>query len=482
MKRVAVLGGGVSGLTAAFTLRTLAPELDVVLVESRDRLGGNIVTEHRDGFLIDGGPDSFLRTKPQAVDLVKELGLGDDLIVPRPEARRVYVAHRGRLELMPGGMALAVPTRVGPMLQTPLLSLSGKLRMLGELLVSKRADSEDDESIGSFLARRFGAEASARLGAPLLGGIYAGEVDQLSLRATFPQLLELEAAHGSLIYGFFAAQLAREGRPKGRFLTQLPALLRWLQRAEQEAPSPFHSLKRGLGSLIDALAARLPPESIRLERPLSSIVRLDDNRLRLTVGGDALDVDAAVFALPAHAAAAAVGASLGAELAAIPYVSTATAFLAFRREDVAHPLDGSGFIAPKGEAELIAATWVSSKWAHRAPEGHVLMRAFFGGARGGEQLPNRTDTELLDAAHRELSRLMGTRLGEPLFGSVYRYHRSNPQPLVGHQAKVRRATEQLTSLGIIELAGAAYDGVGIPDCVRQARTAAKNVIERLATR
>src|SRR5690606_25828404 len=204
--QIVIVGAGITGLSAAWALHSARPDLTIHLLERRERAGGNIVTERADGFVLDGGPDSFLRTKPQAVELCKELGLDGELVGTREQARTVYMVHAGRLEPMPAGMALAVPTRLGPMLETPLLSLPGKLRMAGDLVLPRSRAAEADESVEDFVARRFGREAARRLAAPLLGGIYAGDIGELSIRATFPQLVDLEQKHGSLVLGLFAAQ------------------------------------------------------------------------------------------------------------------------------------------------------------------------------------------------------------------------------------------------------------------------------------
>jgi protoporphyrinogen/coproporphyrinogen III oxidase len=482
-RRVVVAGGGITGLSVAHRLLKKRPDLTVTLLESRERLGGNIVTERRDGFVLDGGPDSFLRTKPEAVALAKELGLGPELISPRAEARKVYIAHRGRLEPMPGGMALAVPTRLGPMLTTPILSPLAKLRMLGDLALP-RSPPRDDESIEAFVARRFGAQAARRIAAPLLGGIYAGDVAELSVDATFPMLVDLERRHRSLILGLFAAELARRGAAPERAgrLRRGVELVRWLKREAEQAPSPFYSLRSGMGSLIDALAAGLPPGATRVGDGARSVESVGSGWSVLTESGERLAAEAVVLATPAHVAARLVGnGELAAELRAIPYVSTATAFFALDRRGVAHALDGVGFIVPPGQARILAGTWVSSKWEGRAPEGAALIRAFLGGARsrGSIDVCAESDARLTDVARAELERLMGP-LGAPLFTRVFRYERANPQPVVGHRARLERLRRRLDSERGLHLAGAPYDGVGIPDCVRQAERAAEAVLEELA--
>jgi oxygen-dependent protoporphyrinogen oxidase len=451
-----VVGGGITGLSAAHALHRARPELRILLLEERSRLGGNIVTEHTEGFLLDGGPDSFLSTKPAGVRLCRELGLEGEMIRPRAEARKVYMLHEGALEPMPAGLALAVPTRVGPMLRTPLLDFPAKLRILGDLVLPRR--EHEDESIAQFLGRRFGAQAVERLAAPLLGGIYAGDVGELSIRSTFPQLLELERSRGSLIRGFLSMARKQGG----------------------EAASPFVSLRGGMSTLIDALRKALPPDAVRTGQKVERI-ELRDDGFGVCLSGERVQARAVVLATPAHVAEKLVPDEVAsAELRAIPYLSTATVFFALSRQDVKHPLDATGFVARKGESRIIAATWVSSKWSERAPEGQVLIRAFVGGARAKVDVKRATDDELVAAAREELEQVMGP-LGPAAFTRVFRYLDANPQPVVGHAARMERVRARLNRVPGLYLAGAAYDGVGIPDCIRQAEDAAKlALVERFS--
>ncbi len=484
-QRVVVVGAGITGLAAAHFLKQRLPALDVVVLESRARAGGNIFTETQGGFVIDAGPDSFLRTKPHARRLCEELGIAGELMPPRAEARHVFVVQSGELVPMPGGMVLSVPTRLAPMVKTPLLSLPGKLRMLGDIFLPVGhglRDPDADESIADFVARRFGAEAAERIASPLLGGIYAGDVRRLSMRATFPQLAELEARYGSVILGLCApnARLP-EGAPRtlGERISRARQVFGWLRRDEPPpAESPFLSFKTGMQRLVSRLAQELGA-GLRLATPVRALrPRAAAAGYELELDGELLTADAVLLATPAHAAARILPeGELARELAQIRYTSTATVFFAFDREGVQHSLYGSGFIVPKGEGDLMAATWISSKWDARAPEGSVLLRAFMGGSLG-EELLSRSDDELLEIARYELERLLGP-LGSPLLRRVYRYERSNPLPEVGHPARLRRLAELIRELPRLELAGAAYDGVGIPDCVRQADGAAERLVRSL---
>jgi oxygen-dependent protoporphyrinogen oxidase len=483
------VGGGITGLSAAYHVIRQRPDADLVVLESRDRLGGNIVTQSEQGFLVDGGPDSFVTTKPDGILLCSELGLEHELIAPESEAAKVYMVHDGHLERLPAGMVLAVPTRVGPMLKTPILSPAAKLRVLGDLLMRGGASAPPpaagDESISSFITRHFGAEAAERIAAPLLGGIYAGNIAELSIAATFPQLVRLEQQHGSVIRGFFHMQMAAggvksNGSARGNRFGELVQLAGWLRRDEAHRQSPFRSLRNGMGTLIDALAKRLPPGCIQLSEPVRRIAPAAAGGLRIQTERGVREADAVILAAPAHAAASMFDdAELRAELAGIRYESTATIFFALPRATVAHSLDGAGFIVPRRQARILAATWVSSKWANRAPEGHVLLRAFVGGSFDPERVTASSDEELVEVARAELERLMGP-LGEPAWTRVFRYVNSNPQPVVGHCERLRRIERHLQRMPSVHLAGAAYDGVGIPDCIRQGRAAAERALRARA--
>ena len=474
--RVVIAGGGVTGLTAAYALHRERPDLAIDLFEARPELGGNIRTERADGFVIDAGPDSFIRTKPDALELCRELGLERELVPTRPSARRVFVAHQGRLEQMPGGMALAVPTRIAPLLETPLLSTKGKARMLAEPLVP-RGSCTEDESIEAFFERRVGTEGTRRLAAPLLGGIYAGDIAELSIRSTFPQLLELEQRHGSLLRGFLAAELARTGSTSTPRIRQLE---KWLRRGDDtSAPSPFLSLRGGMRRLIEALANTLPASSIHCDAPVTGLTRLSNGAFRVDAGPRTVIADAVIVATPARVAASLVpDRDAARELSEIKYVSTATIFFGLDRRQVQHPLDGVGFIVPEGEARILAATWVSSKWDDRAPDTGALVRAFVGGTRDSRRVESSSDDDLVALAKQELERFMGP-LGNPRFTRVYRYTNGNPQPVVGHAARMARLKERLAKLPRLHLVGASYEGVGIPDCVRQGRAAARAVAREL---
>jgi oxygen-dependent protoporphyrinogen oxidase len=468
-RRLVVVGGGVTGLAAAHAALGRARErggsVSVTLFEGSPRLGGNLMTERKDGFLLDAGPDSWVRTKPLASALATELGLGSALIGTNENARRYYIAWAGRLHAVPEGLVLGVPTRLGALAKTDLFSWRGKLRMALEPLVAARCfDGDDDESIADFAARRLGREAAERLVAPLLGGISAGDATDLSVRAAFPQLVAMEREHGSLVRGTRAAMRARAALSGG------------------ETASAFVSLQGGLGDLVEALVNRLREEGVTL-RVGAAVARLGRKGSAWTVEteqGERVTADAVVIALAAPAAARVLGqldAGLLQALSSMSFASTATVFLGYRRSDVSHPLDGSGFVVPRPLGRpILAGTWVSSKWKGRAPEGHVLMRAFFGGSRG-EGVLGRDDHGLVQLARDELGALMGAFDAEPVLSRVFRFVGKSPQMRVGHLATMRSLHERVALLAPgVRLAGGGYDGIGIPDCIRQGQEATRALL------
>lgn len=469
-RHIAVIGGGVTGLSVAYRLLS-SPKRDglsVTLIEAKPRLGGNIVTERRDGFVIDGGPDSFVAAKPQATALCKELGLGDRLITTIEKNRRVYILRHDKLHSLPEGIVLTIPTRFMPLATSPIFSWSAKARMALDFVLPRRANPKDDESIGSFVRRRLGREALEVLADPLLGGIYAGDVDKLGIRSTFPQLAELEDKHGSLIRG--ALSQRRKTAPG------------------TPPPSPFQSLEGGMGELIDALEAKIRAlgGNIIVGAPINSLAPPTERSAgRWTVrysqanrSEETLAVDGIVMTTQSHVAASVCerfDAELGEMLRGIPYLSTATVALAYPRSAVAHPLDAVGVIIPRDERRrILAATFISSKWRSRAPEDMVLMRVFVGGHRDPSRLSS-SDEELAAVGREELERLLNLR-AEPLFTRVFRYEQANAQPIVGHADHVRRIRQRAERHPGLWFAGAAYEGVGIPDCVRQANDAAALVL------
>jgi protoporphyrinogen/coproporphyrinogen III oxidase len=456
---VVVVGGGISGLAAALALHEAGR--DVLLLEAGARYGGVIRTETTAGFVIEAGPDSILALKPEGIALCRALGLGDRLIPTNPDTRTIFVLRRGRLHPLPEGMMLAVPTRIGPFLRSRLFSWPGKLRM-GMDLVLPRGPAREDESIASLVRRRFGTEAVERLGEPLMAGIHAGDPERLSIRATFPRFVDLEARHRSLIRGMWAAAGAPGPAARG---------------------SAFYSLAGGLGELVEAAVARLPAERRRTQAAVVSLARHDGGwRLGLADGSSAA-ASAIVLAVPAPAAAPLL-APLSAEavtiLESIPFASSATIALGYRREDVAHPLDGYGLIVPRSEGlRCTACTFVSTKFGRRAPAGHVLLRAFLGGTRDPRVL-DLADAEMTAIARGEMEAVLGLR-GAPVLERVYRWPRATPQMEVGHLARMARLEAVLGGLPGLHLTGAGLRGTGLPDSIADGQRAAAAAAAGLAS-
>lgn len=440
---VVVVGGGISGLSAALALHTAGHQ--VLLLEADARFGGVIRTEKAGGFVVEGGPDSLLAQKPEGLALCRTLGLGDQLIPTNPETRTIFVRRHGRLHALPEGMMLAVPTRAGPFLRSGLFSWAGKLRMGMDLVLPRGAGTED-ESIASFLRRRFGEEAVERLGEPLMAGIHAGDPERLSIRATFPRFVDLEARHRSLIRGLWAMP-PRE--PSGA-----PA-------------SAFYSLLGGLGELVDAVVARLPAARRRAGIRVVALARRDGGLALTLDDGTTVSARAVVVAVPAHAAApllAPLSAEAGTLLGAIPFASSATVALGYRRQDVAHPLDGYGLLVPRAEGlRSSACTFVSTKFASRAPEGHVLLRAFVGGTRDPDVLLLE-DAALVALVRAEMGPILGLR-GAPVLERVYRWPRGTPQMEVGHLTRMERLDAIMAGIAGVFLTGAGLRGTGLPDCI-----------------
>jgi oxygen-dependent protoporphyrinogen oxidase len=449
---VIVIGGGIAGLAAAYELHKRG--VAFTLLEAAPRLGGVILTEHIDGFTIDGGPDALLVQKPAAIELCRELGLGDRLM-PTTPPRAAFIVRGGRLHPLPEASILGIPTRILPLAATPLFSIRGKARMALEPFIRPAAAGRD-ESIGSFMRRRFGREAVDYLAEPLLAGIHAGDVDRLSMRALFPRLLEAETKHGSVMRAFRGLRTASGG------------------------DGAFRSLPGGIGELVGAVTAALPARALKTNVRARALHGGDGWRVELETG-DHLRARSVIVAVPAFAAADllhGVDPPLSQLCRAVPYASTATIAFGYRRADVSHPLRGSGFVVPRVEKlGIMAGTWVSSKWAHRAPADRVLLRAFVGGARDPGAL-DRSDAVLVDGAQRDLAALLGIH-GPPLLTRVYRWPHASAQHEVGHLDRVAAIEQRLTDHRGLYVTGSGFRAPGIPDCVADGRATASAAAQAL---
>ncbi len=475
-KKVVIIGGGITGLAAAYALQELVRKnqspVSFTLIESQLRLGGKILTDTDHGFVIEGGPDSFISQKPWALELCLQLGLKDRLTGTNREQTATYILHNGRLVNLPEGLMLLVPTRIGPLLATPLFSPLGKLRM-GMDWIIPRKQTPEDESLAGFVRRRLGQEAVERLAEPLLAGIYAGDAEQMSLAATFPQFMELEQRYGSLIRGMLARRremLNRTASGKEPTPGTIPTTM-------------FMTLKGGLSELVTALVSKLDQNALIVGTEVERIhwkSGLSTYHVRLK-DGTTITADAVIAASPAYVAAdllAETDATLVRTLREIPYVSTATVSLAYRKNQFRHPLNGFGFVVPRREGRnIMACTWTSTKFPHRAPEDRVLLRCFVGGA-GREDLVGLPEKDLVNTVRDDLRAIMKIT-EEPVFSRVYRWEKANPQYPVGHLDRLADMDDRLTRLPGLFLAGAAYRGVGVPDCIRQGNEAAERVFKYL---
>ncbi len=461
MKRIAIIGGGISGLSAAVTLeqrrRTGVP-LEYVLYESSSRLGGVISTERVDGCVVEAGPDSFLTEKPWAADLCRELGLGDQLIGSNDAERKTYILLKGRLVPIPDGLMFMVPTRILPVVFSRLFSLVTKFRMAQEWFHSP-ASSSKDESVAKFVERHYGSELVERLADPLLSGVYGGDSSQLSVRAVLPRFAKMEASHGSLGRAMLAAR-------------------KKIAHPSSGSPRPlFTSLKDGMHQMTNALAARLSAPSIRLGTPVQQLKFKEDGWMVSAAGAREL-FDSLIIATPAHTAAVilqSVSTELADELRGVRYTSSITATLGYGHSVRSSLPPGFGLLVPHSEGRrLLAATFVHNKFSHRAPEDRALIRCFFGGSRNEEILQLHED-EILRIAREELRQILGIG-AEPIFTRVYKWKAAMAQYTVGHLERLNRIDRLREQLPGLALAGNAYRGIGVPDCVHSGKQAAEQAL------
>lgn len=460
MNRIVIIGGGISGLAAAHRVKELNPSAQVTLLEASPRLGGTIQTNHRDGFLLERGPDSFISEKPQALELAKRLGLESQIIETNETHRRSFIVRNGRLRAVPEGFQLLAPSRMWPFITSDIFSLAGKARMVADLFLPRKStNGASDESLASFVRRRFGEEALARMAQPMVGGIYTADPETLSLRATLPRFLDMEQQHRSLILAMLRqSRTQKTGTSGARY-------------------SLFLSFIKGMQVLIDELAGI--DAEIRLNTRVEALKRDERVWTITTHTGEQFQASAICLAVPAYIAASLLkdtSDQLAQKLSRINYASTATINFGYRRSAIRHPLNGFGFVVPLIEKRsLIACTFSSVKFSGRAPDELVLLRAFAGGALQPEifALDEATMSAKVEADLRELLGITE----EPLFVETAKWERSMPQYEVGHLDRVDEIEKLVSGLPGLQLAGNSYRGAGIPDCIRSAESAA----EKLAT-
>jgi oxygen-dependent protoporphyrinogen oxidase len=468
--RTAIIGGGIAGLAAAYELeqaRKAGAAVEYTLFESRNRLGGVLSSEIVGGAVLERGPDSFLTEKPAAAELCRELGLGAELTPSNDASRKTCIVVRNRLVPLPDGLMFLVPTKLVPTALTRLFTLPTKIRMGLELLHPPRPSGRD-ESVAALVERHFGREAVERLADPLLSGIFGGDASQLSARAVLPRLVEMESEYGSLTRGMLAAHRAMRARFKAG--------------SRPAARSIFTALRGGMQQLVNALTARLDPASVRLNTPVSALEKTGDG-WRIEANGATEHYDAVIVATPAWAAGALLGCvdpALAGELNAIPYSSSITVNLIYDEAQLGRLPDGFGFLVPAVEGRLmLACTFVHRKFLGRTPEGKIVLRAFLGGMKN-EALLTEPDATLLAIVRRELSEILGEKIlpraAEPEYAQLSRWPRAMAQYAVGHLERRQRINARVNALHGLRVAGNAYDGIGIPDCIRLGRQAAKELL------
>ncbi len=464
MPRIAIIGGGISGLSAAFTLeekRQSGAEIEYVLFEAAPRLGGVMVTDRVDGCLVEAGPDSFLTEKPWATDLCRKIELGDQLIGSNDSERKTYIVARGKLVVMPDGLMFMVPTKIMPTVLSPLFSWRTKIRMAADWFHPPRKASED-ETVAEMVKRHYGSEMVELLADPLLSGVYGGEASGLSVRAVLPRFADMESKHGSLGRAMLAA------RKKMGAAANVPAR------------PLFTSLKEGMQQMVDALVARLDANSLKTSSLVQSVIR-QDNGWTVCAGYQSDQFDAVIIATPTHAAAAVLQAAdenLSREMGEIKYSSSVTVTLGYDEKVRRSLPPGFGFLVPRSAGRrMLAATFVHNKFPHRAPENRAIVRCFLGGARD-EQILQSSEEEILQIVRSELRQIIALN-NEPLFARIYKWKSAMAQYSVGHLERLQRIESLRQKLPGLALAGNGYNGIGVPDCVRSGADAACKILSEM---
>ena len=475
--RIAIVGGGTAGLAAAYELekaRGAGASVDYTLYEERARLGGSLSSEIVNGTVLERGPDSFLTEKPAAAELCRELGLGGELLPSNDTARKTFIVVRNRLVALPDGLMFLVPTKLVPTALTRLFGMRTKIRMGLELLLPPRPGT-GDESVAALVRRHFGQEAVDRLADPLLSGIYGGDAEQLSAQTVLPRMVEMETKHGSLTRGMLAAhKRMRDATKKAATEKQ--------GGTKREAPAIFTALRGGMSQLVDALVARIDLANVRIGTPVSAI-RKTAGGWTVDAGGARQEFDGLIMAAPAWAAATLlkpVDAVLGSELAGIPYSSSITLNLVYDETKIGTLPEGFGFLIPAVEGRaMLACTFVHRKFLGRTPPGKAVFRAFLGGMNR-ESMLEESDEALIGVVRREMSEILGASVFsaavEPEHAQVSRWRRAMAQYAVGHKERIRRIGARVAELHGLRLVGNAYDGIGVPDCIRLGRQAARELV------
>ena len=465
-KKIVIIGGGISGLATAYSLEERAKRegksVSITLLEKKNQIGGNILTERVGDFLIEGGPDCFLSEKPWAIQLCEKLGIADRLLCTNDEYRKTYIYWKGRLRELPEGIMLMIPTRFIPLLKSNLFSLAGKFRMGMELFIPKRK-SGGDESLSEFVRRRLGQEIVERVAEPLVAGVHAENPDTMSIKSRFPRFVQMEEEYGSLIKGMLTKRRrmlnSENGKPK------------WTM---------FMTLKNGLDELPLTIVKALKMTTIITNKEVSEINKVSGYKIYLK-NGDTIDADVVIFATPSYETGRllrVLNSSISDQLITIPYVSTATISLAYKKDSISHPMNGFGFLVPRVEnRRIMGASWVSRKFSDRSPDDSVLIRCFIGGSRN-EELVSLDDKDMLKMIKEELKDIMGIS-AEPILTRIYRWEKAMPQYTIGHDERVSRIEESILKYPDIFVTGSAYRGGGISECIKNAQLTAESVLNHI---
>ena len=465
-KKIVIIGGGISGLATAYSLEERAERegksVAITLLEKKNQIGGNILTERVGDFLIEGGPDCFLSEKPWAIQLCEKLGIADRLLCTNDEYRKTYIYWKGRLRELPEGIMLMIPTRFIPLLKSNLFSLAGKFRMGMELFIPKRK-SGGDESLSEFVRRRLGQEIVERVAEPLVAGVHAENPDTMSIKSRFPRFVQMEEEYGSLIKGMLTKRRrmlnSENGKPK------------WTM---------FMTLKNGLDELPLTIVKALKMTTIITNKEVSEINKVSGYKIYLK-NGDTIDADVVIFATPSYETGRllrVLNSSISDQLITIPYVSTATISLAYKKDSISHPMNGFGFLVPRVEnRRIMGASWVSRKFSYRTPDDSILIRCFIGGSRN-EELVSLDDKDMLKMIKEELKDIMGIS-AEPILTRIYRWEKAMPQYTIGHDERVSRIEESILKYPDIFVTGSAYRGGGISECIKNAQLTAESVLNHL---
>lgn len=468
MKKVAIIGSGIAGLSAAYSLEKKVKDADldlqIDLIEKEGRTGGNIITEWVDDYLIEGGPDCVFSEKPASLKLCEELGLEGQLLKTNEDKKGTFIYWDKKLHNLPEGVMLMVPTMIKPMLFSTLITLPGKLRIGFELFLPKKTDPSD-ESLAQFVSRRFGRELLDKIAEPLVAGIHAGHPETMSIKSSFPRFVDLEEKYRSLIKGMLIKKKQMTTLTKGR----------------RSKYTMFMTLKGGLQVMTDTIRDSLKATDLKLDLEVAS---LSSNTNGFELGSDSdlsESYDSVVIATPSYVASKIVkeiSPDLSAQLNEIPYVSTATVSLAYSKSSIDHTLNGFGFLVPRiSEKKIMATTYTSNKFSYRAPEESFLIRVFVGGAFN-ENLVFQDDTEIIKMVREELEAILGIR-AEPLFTRVYKWKKSMPQYIVGHMDRLERIEETVSKVPGLYLTGSAYRGIGISDCIVNSDQVADKIVASL---